>query len=118
MSAAVERDRRRIDDMLEMLRDIREHLRIGWEAFSRDRDTQKVVAYDLLILGEAASKTSRRTQKANPRVPWDDIVDYRNALIHEYQRLDLEGTWDFAVHRLPELERRLRRARVPPGGEA
>ena len=30
MSGAIERDRRRIDDMLEMLRDIREHLRIGW----------------------------------------------------------------------------------------
>ena len=117
MSGAIERDRRRIDDMLEMLRDIREHLRIGWEAFSRDRDTQKVVAYDLMILGEAAGKTSKRTQKANPRVPWDDIVDYRNALIHEYQSLELAGTWDFTVHRLPELERRLRRARLPPADE-
>lgn len=114
MTTESDRDARRIDDMLDVLRDIREHLRIGWEAFSRDRDTQKIVAYDLMILGEAAGRLSRRTQKANPGIPWDDIVEYRNDLIHEYQRIDLEGTWDFVTQKLPALERRLRRARVAP----
>lgn len=116
MTSESERDARRIDDLLDMLRDIREHLRIGWEAFSRDRDTQKVVAYDLMILGEAAGKLSKRTQEANPGIPWDDMVDYRNELLHEYQHLDLEGTWNLVTQKLPALERRLRRARVAPPG--
>ena len=113
LTSEEERDQRRLDDMLDMLRDIREHLRAGKEAFFGNRDTQKIVAYDLLILGEAANKVSKRTQKANPQVPWRAIVEYRNDLIHEYQSLDLEETWEFVVRTLPSLERRLRRARVP-----
>lgn len=117
MSEEQGRDERRVDDMLDMLRDIREHLRLGREVFFRDKDMQKVVAYDLLILGEAANKVSKRTQKANPGIPWTDLVEYRTDLIHEYQTLDLEGTWEFSQRTLPALERRLRRVRVPRSKE-
>ncbi|EQD59368.1 protein containing DUF86 [mine drainage metagenome] len=117
MSEDEARDERRVDDMLGTLRDIREHLRLGREVFFRDKDMQKVVAYDLLILGEAANKVSKRVQKANPGIPWTDLVEYRNDLIHEYQTLDLEGTWEFAQKTLPSLERRLRRTRIPRSKE-
>ena len=113
MTEEVERDQRHLDDMLDMLRDVREHLRAGKDAFLSNRDIQKIVAYDLLILGEVANKVSQRTQKANPLIPWTRIVEYRNTLVHEYQSLDLEGTWESVVRDLPALERRLRRARVP-----
>jgi uncharacterized protein with HEPN domain len=103
--------------MLDMLRDVREQLRIGHEAFSHDRNTQKVVAYDLMILGEAASKVSQRTQKRNPHVPWTELATYRNELIHEYGRLALEETWEFAQRDLRTLERALAKVRVVPPGE-
>ena len=107
-------DARRVADMVEMLDDIRDRMRPGWDAFSGDVTQQKVVAYDLMVLGEAASKVSRRTQSANPKVPWTVIVEYRNELIHEYGSLDLKATWEFVTHRLPGLERDLRRVRVVP----
>ena len=69
MSGGVERDQRRLDDMLDMLRDIREHLRSGKDAFLANRDTQKIVAYDLRIVGEVASKVRGATQRANPGIP-------------------------------------------------
>jgi uncharacterized protein with HEPN domain len=98
--------------MLEMLADIRRQLRFGREVFSRESTVQKAVAYDLIILGEAARKVSKRTQNANPGVPWNLLVNYRNELIHEYGQLDLESTWQFVQSRLPRLEHRLRKARV------
>lgn len=110
MSASA--DSRRIDDMLEMLADIRRMLRMGRDVFSRDTTVQKAAAYDLMILGEAASKVSKRTQRANPAVPWSLLVNSRNELIHEYGQLDLEATWQFVQARLPRLEHRLRRVRV------
>lgn len=117
MNDATTADQRRIDDMLDMLRDIREQLRIGRETFARDRNIQKVVAYDLMILGEAASKVSQRTQKRNPQVPWTELATYRNELIHEYGSLALEETWEFAQRDLRTIEHRLARVRVvPPGG--
>jgi uncharacterized protein with HEPN domain len=110
-------DERRIDDMLDMLCDIREQLRIGREVFVRDRNLQKVVAYDLMILGEAASKVSQRTQNKNPKVPWSELATYRNELIHEFGSLALEETWEFAQRELRDVERKLSRVRVvPPGG--
>ncbi len=115
MTAAVEADQTRVDDMLDKLRDIREHLRTGWEMFSRDKDLQKVVAYDLMIIGEAATKVSKRTQRANPRVPWSRLADYRNELIHGHGELDLKDTWTFVQTELRGLERQLSRVRVRSG---
>jgi uncharacterized protein with HEPN domain len=105
-------DAARVEDMLEMVEDIRRQMRIGWEAFSRDPNVQKVVAYDLMILGEAASKLSRDLQRTHPGIPWTSLVDLRNDLIHESGRLDLRSTWQFVSRRLPGIERRLRRVRA------
>jgi uncharacterized protein with HEPN domain len=114
VSEPVSSDQGRLDDMLDHLRDIREHLRTGWEVFSRDRDLQKVVAYDLMILGEAASKVSKTTQKRNPTVPWSALANYRNQLIHAYGNLDLKDTWEFVQRDLRRIERKLARVRVVP----
>lgn len=97
--------------MLDRLRDIREHLRAGWEVFSRDKDLQKVVAYDLMIIGEAATKVSKATQRRNPKIPWTNLAEYRNQLIHQYGDLDLKDTWKFAQDELRDLERHLSRVR-------
>jgi uncharacterized protein with HEPN domain len=110
-------DQRRVDDMLDRLRDIRELLKVGRETFERDRVIQKAVAYDLMILGEAASKVSQRTQKRNPGVPWTTLAEYRNELIHEYGSLALADTWEFVQKDLRRIEQRLSRVRVVPPSE-
>ena len=117
MSVRSRGDAQRIADILEHLGSIRGEMRIGKEAFRRDPRAQKIVAYDLLIVGEAASKVRRATQRANPGIPWSELVGYRNLLIHEYGDLDLEETWVFVRDALPNLERRLRRARVAPASD-
>jgi uncharacterized protein with HEPN domain len=117
VSDPVSSDQGRLDDMLDHLRDIREHLRTGWEVFSRDRDLQKVVAYDLMILGEAASKVSKATQKRNPKIPWLALANYRNQLIHSYGNLDLKDTWQFVQQDLRQIERQLARIRIAPREE-
>ena len=113
MKASILSDQGRVDDMLDRLRDIREHLRVGKERFENDADLQKIVAYDLMILGEAAGRVSRRTQLSNPKVPWTALANYRNQLIHEYGNLDLKDTWEFVQSELREVERRLSRVRIP-----
>ena len=112
MTQPVRSDELRLDDMLDALRDIREHLRLGWEVFSRDRDLQKVIAYDLTIFGEAGKRVSVRTKKTNPTIPWTEVIEYGNNLIHEYHTLDLKDTWEFYRSELRNLERKLRRVRV------
>ena len=108
----IDPDQGQVDDMLDMLRDIREHLRVGWEIFARDRDLQKVVAYDLMIIGEASSRVPKRTQRRNPSVPWSHLANFRNELLHEYGGLNLKDTWDFVQTELRGLERKLARVRI------
>jgi uncharacterized protein with HEPN domain len=107
-----------VDGMLDVLRDIREHLRVGWAVFSRDLDLQKVIAYDLLITGEAASKVSKRTHRRNPTIPQSQLADLRNELLHEYGGLNLKDTWDFVQGELGGLERKLARVRIEGGGQS
>jgi uncharacterized protein with HEPN domain len=65
----------RIADILEHLESIRGEMRVGREGFRRrDPRAQKIVAYDLRIVGEVASKVRGATQRANPGIPGSELV--------------------------------------------
>jgi uncharacterized protein with HEPN domain len=68
---------------------------------------------DIEIVGEAASKVSADTRAKNPDIPWIDIVDMRNRLIHGYFDVNLDIVWDTVTKDLPSLVRSLERI-VPP----
>jgi uncharacterized protein with HEPN domain len=67
-----------------------------------------------MILGEAATKVSRQTQRRNPTVPWTRLANYRNELLHDYGGLDLNDTWEFVQRELRGVERGLARVRSSP----
>lgn len=58
---------------------------------------------DIEIIGEAASKISVEVKTKNPDIPWIDIVDMRNHLIHAYFDVDLDIVWDTITQDLPPL---------------
>lgn len=64
---------------------------------------QSAVMRPLEIIGEAASKISEETRKANPQIPWNDMIGMRNRLIHEYFRVDYDAVWDTIQKDLPQL---------------
>ncbi len=58
---------------------------------------------DIEIIGEAASKVSLEVSTNTPDIPWMDIVDMRNHLIHAYFNVDLDIVWDTVTKDLPSL---------------
>ena len=54
-------------------------------------------------IGEAASKVSEPTRSQLPQIPWLDIVDMRNHLIHAYFDVDVGVVWDTISKDLPPL---------------
>jgi len=58
---------------------------------------------DIEIIGEAANKVSRETKIKYPAIPWLDIINMRNRLIHAYFDIDLEIVWDTVTKDLPPL---------------
>lgn len=119
MTIGKRRDAQRLDDMLKAIREIEEETNgLGREEYQQNRLVQKAVTFDIMTLGDAASRISQRTKKANPQIPWAELAKYRSDEVegpaHAYFNFDLPGTWQFVRDLLPKLAGKLRRVRVPP----
>ncbi len=75
-----------------------------YESFCRDRKTVDAVVYQLAIIGEAANSLSQKFRDSHPEIPWRDMIDMRNVLIHEYFGVIVETVWKTVRKNLPELE--------------
>lgn len=55
------------------------------------------------IVGEAAKRVSPALQAAHPEIPWADLAGFRDVLIHQYFRVDLEIVWALMEQRVAQL---------------
>ena len=76
-----------------------------FESFSRDEKTIDAVIRKIEIIGEAASNLSQEFRDAHLEIPWRDMIDMRNVLIHEYFGVIVKTVWDTVQDDLPELEK-------------
>lgn len=103
-----------IADIHDALRDLRSRTDLGWAALARDETAQRVVRYDLILIGEAVGNVSKRTQRANPFVPWLGLYKFRVDLTHHYASVEWDEVRGFILRKLAGLERKLRRVRIAP----
>lgn len=76
-------------------------------AFLQDWVLQSAIAYQLQVVGEAASRLSSPVRLAHPDIPWRSIIGMRNIIVHDDARLDATIIWRTASERVPELIRAL-----------
>ena len=88
--------------MLDAAREALDFVR-GKTEHSVGEDRQLVLSLvkEIEIVGEAAGKVSEPTRKQLPQIPWADIVDMRNHLIHVYFDIDVGVVWDTVSKDLP-----------------
>jgi len=90
-------------------------------AFLADRRTQQAVIFNLMVIGEAASKISKEYPEfvaQHPEVPWKGMTGMRNRLAHGYFAIDLEVVWSTVKEALRPLSDRLDSLRTEVGGDA
>lgn len=68
-----------------------------------DRQLQLSIVRLIEIVGEAANRVSRETQREHPEVAWREAVTARNRVIHGYDLIDLDIVWEIATNDLPAL---------------
>ena len=78
-----------------------------------DRMLVLSIVKDIEIIGEAAGKVSQETKGMSKTIPWQDIIDMRNHLIHAYFDVDLDIVWDTIMSDLPPLVEALEKL-IPP----
>lgn len=59
------------------------------------------------IVGEAANRVSKETQRSHQSIPWPQIVGVRNRLVHGYDDISLERLWNTIKYELPLLIKQL-----------
>ena len=100
-----------LHDMLTYAYRVRERAgdRTHDELFNDD-PIRESVAFNLAVIGEAASQVSAETRATLPDIPWPKIISMRNRLIHGYDRIDFEKVWETVTQGVPVLIRSLEAA--------
>ena len=77
---------------------------------STDRETvennyilQNGLAKTIQDIGEAANNLTPGFRSEHPGIPWRDITDMRNFLVHVYFEIDIEILWKTATEDVPPL---------------
>ena len=97
-------DEGRLRDMLEYSREAVASLQgMDREDLRKSRMLELSLARLVEILGEAAARISEERQKQHSNIPWRDIIDMRNRLIHGYDSVDVDVLWDTVMNDLPDL---------------
>lgn len=77
------------------------------EIFNSSDEKQDLVIRRLEIIGEAAKHLPEQYKKEHPDIPWRDIGDMRNVLIHEYFDVDKKIVWKTATKLVPQLKKQI-----------
>ncbi len=72
-------------------------------AFQGDRKTLDAVLRNLTVIGEAARHVPDDFRERFPSVPWVEMGDMRNVVVHEYFGVDVGILWLTVRRDVPEL---------------
>ncbi len=94
-----------VDDILEAIRRIETYTKgLNFEGFEQSNLIIDAVIRNLDVIGEAANKIPKEMREANPEIPWRNMIDFRNILIHEYFGVDLSIVWVVATQNIHDFK--------------
>ena len=98
----------RVRHMLDHAREAVEMVR-GRSRADLDLDRQLNLALVRLmeVVGEAATGVPEEFRARHHQVPWRDVADLRNRLIHGYDTVDFDRLWAIIQDDLPPLIKQL-----------
>lgn len=74
-----------------------------FESFNKDQKTIYAVVRALEIIGEATKNMPSPAKRSHPEIPWKDMSDMRNKLIHEYFGVNIKVVWKTINEDIPFL---------------
>ncbi len=98
------KDRDRLLDIEEAIDRLERYASRGKADFLENELIQTWILFQLQVIGEAARSLSEEMRTAQSQVAWQDIIDFRNVLVHEYFRVNLDLVWSIVEREIPILE--------------
>ena len=98
----------RIEDILNSIHAIREYTKgMKFIEFVSDRKTVDAVIRNLIVIGEASARIPDAVGQSHPEIPWNDMSDMRNFVVHEYFCISDKIVWETVKNDLPLLVKSL-----------
>jgi len=94
----------RVTDILEAIEKIQRYTRdMSFDDFRSDEKTVDAVVRNVTTIGEAARYVPDEVAEKHPHVPWKEMRDIRNVVVHEYFGISLKILWETIQNDLPPL---------------
>lgn len=99
-----------IKDIIESINKIQEYLKgITEEQFKKDIKLQDAVIRRIEIIGEATKNIPTSVKQANKDIPWIQMSNYRNFIIHSYFETSLQRIWGVAKDDIAKIKEALQK---------
>ncbi|MGA7935418.1 MAG: DUF86 domain-containing protein [Kovacikia sp.] len=72
-------------------------------SFVEDKRTHLAVLYEITIIGEIVKRLSPEFRQSHPEIPWKQMAGMRDKLVHDYNKVDLDLTWEVTQSSIHEL---------------
>lgn len=76
----------------------------GKDAFLQNRMIQDAVIRNFEVIGEATKRLSLDFRAKYPNIPWQQMAGFRDILIHDYLKVNVNRVWGVVEQNLPELK--------------
>jgi uncharacterized protein with HEPN domain len=93
-----------LEDLLARITMIEEFTAEGQEAFMTSLKTQEAVIRCFEVMGEVVKRLPADKLAAYPHIPWKQLAGFRDFLIHNYDRVNLEIVWKAVQNDLQPLK--------------
>lgn len=80
---------------------------ISYETYSQDDKLIDATMFRLIQIAENIKNLSDEIKIQHPDIPWEDIVGFRNRIVHDYGHTDYAIVYHVLTIDLPQVEKAL-----------
>ncbi len=101
-------DRLYLSNIKECIERIESYTAEGKEVFLETIIIQDAVIRNFEIIGEATKRLSTEFRATYADMPWQQLAGFRDVLIHDYLKVNLDRVWNVIEQNLSELKAKIK----------